>query len=499
MRAIANAMRRRLAGEDGFTLVEGIIAVSVLAVGMLAVAQALTFSLHSSGLARQRLGARAAIEQQMELARALTYDTLVLSDVDPIPYESDPDNPDHWVDFDDQTFDADGSGPLGYEEIVREAGANPAIQHYQAPVVSGETTFAVYMYVTWVDNDDDGLSVADVDGDTHDAKRVTVVITWTDPVTGGIASQQLSSLYSEGSVPFQDVQSANNQSPTVVCPVTTSSDQSYTFVADATDPDGTIVAVSWAIEGYGVANGWDYYGSGSSYAVTVDEEGPYRVLTTVYDDDGASADNALLDCQITATTTSNNAAGNGGPSGTVVVNAGATYSNDTQVTLTLDCGACGGGAKMQFSSDSSTWTAKATYTTTSLYSLPNLEGTVTVYARFWASGKYGPWATDTIILDTTDPTGPTGLYKVSSVNSGSKKNVTFGWTLPSPYSSDSAGYRVYYRPTTGGTYTAATCSPLTTTTCIVSGVFNKNTSYQAYLVYYDNAGNESAASNTITV
>ena len=74
-RWIHDRVRARLAGEGGFTLVEGIIAISVLAVGMLAIAQAITFSLHSSGLARQRLGARAAIEQQLELARALNFQT----------------------------------------------------------------------------------------------------------------------------------------------------------------------------------------------------------------------------------------------------------------------------------------------------------------------------------------------------------------------------------------------------------------------------------------
>jgi len=499
-RWIQNRLRARLAGEAGFTLVEAIISISVLAVGMLAIAQAITFSLHSSGMARQKLGARAAIEQQMELARALNHETLVLSDVDPIPHETDTANPDYWVDFGDQTHDPDGAGPLAPEELVREPGANPALQHYQAPVVSGETTFAVYMYVTWVDNEDDGLATADVDGDTHDAKRTTVAITWTDPISGNLETSQLSALFSEGSVPYQDVQGSYNQSPSVVCPATTSTDLSYAFTADASDPDGAISAITWAIEGYGVASGWDYYGSGSTFAVDLDEEGPYRVLTSVYDDEGASADNALLNCEITAATTSNNAAGNGGPSGTVIANAGATYTNNSQVTLTLSCGACSGGSKMQFSADGSTWTTKATYTTTSLYSLPVGDGSKTIYARFWSSGKYGPWGTDTITVDTTAPNAPTGLFKFASQNQGNDKNVTFQWTLPSPVSSDSAGYRIYYRPTTStGAYSPATCTPIVTNRCIVTGVFNKNTSYQTYLVYYDNAGNLSAASNTITV
>ena len=406
-RWIQNRLQARLAGEAGFTLVEAIISISVLAVGMLAIAQAITFSLHSSGMARQKLGARAAIEQQMELARALNYETLVLSDVDPIPHETDTANPDYWVDFGDQTYDPDGAGPLDPEEIVREPGANPALQHYQAPVVSGETTFAVYMYVTWVDNEDDGLATADVDGDTHDAKRTTVAITWTDPISGNLETSQLSALFSEGSVPYQDV--AGLLQPVPERRVSDhhehrpelrvhggrqrpgrrrSAPSRGRSRATAPRTDGTTTAAA------------------STFAVDLDEEGPYRVLTSVYDDEGASADNALLNCEITAATTSNNAAGNGGPSGTVIANAGAAYTNNSQVTLTLSCGACGGGSKMQFSADGSTWTTKATYTTTSLYSLPTGDGTKTIYARFWASGKYGPWATDTITVDTTAPNAP---------------------------------------------------------------------------------------------
>jgi hypothetical protein len=132
--------------------------------------------------------------------------------------------------------------------------------------------------------------------------------------------------------------------------------------------------------------------------------------------------------------------------------------------------------------------------------LPNTQGTKTVYARFWKNGLYGAWATDTIILDTVAPNAPTSLTKFSSVNAGNNKNVTFQWTLPNPVSSDSAGYRIYYRVTTStGAFTSATCTPVTTNRCIVSNVLLKKDSYQTYLVYYDFAGNESAPSNTITV
>lgn len=486
---------RRLRDEDGFTIVEGMAAITILAVGMFAVAQGTIFGLKSSGLARNRLGARAAIEQQMELARTLNFTTLVLSDADPLPHETDPLNPDHWVDEDAQTFDPDGSGPLGYEDIVREAGANPALQHYQAPMVSGNTTFAVYMYVTWVDSETDGLLMADTDGSPHDAKRVTVVITWTDPISGGLDTQQVSSLFSEDELPFLET-TPYNQPPTVSCATATFSDLDYVFTASATDPDGTVVAWTWRVFGQGLVNYFDQTYSGQTISVALPEDGTYRVRTTAYDDDGAFMSNIDLACQVSASVTSNNETGNGGTTtGTVLAASGAVYTRSQQVSLTLSyTGVC---SKMQLSSDGVTWTAKVTCATTTLFTLADLDGLQTIYARFWETGaKYGPWATDTITLDRVAPNPATGSLTWTKATAGQYKNVTFSWGAPSSVPSDptQAGYRFYYRATTStGSYTQGTCTAITATKCVMSGQLAKNTSYQVYIVYYDYVGNESAS------
>ncbi|GIU96537.1 MAG: hypothetical protein KatS3mg013_0340 [Actinomycetota bacterium] len=149
----------RLRREEGFTLVEAMASLTILTVAAFAIAQAIAFGLKTSGMSRQRLAARAAAEQQMELARALNYDTLVLNDAAPIPHESDPSHPDHWVNEAAQTFDPDGAGSLAAEPIIRQAGASPALQHVQAPFEAGNTSFEVYLYVTWVDAPGDGLGV----------------------------------------------------------------------------------------------------------------------------------------------------------------------------------------------------------------------------------------------------------------------------------------------------------------------------------------------------
>src|SRR5439155_4344597 len=177
----------RLDDEAGFSLVEAMAAITILAVGIFAVAQALTFGLGSTGLSRQKLAARAALDQQMEEARALNYDNLVLSDASPLTHATSTTDPDYWVNQTAQTYDPDGSGPLSPEPLVRVAGASPALQHYQKPLFQGSTTYTVYRYVTWVDSPTDGTGVSDAadgnndgvsDANGHDEKRVTVVVTY---------------------------------------------------------------------------------------------------------------------------------------------------------------------------------------------------------------------------------------------------------------------------------------------------------------------------------
>jgi hypothetical protein len=82
---------------------------------------------------------------------------------------------------------------MAAESLVRVAGASPALQHYQNPYTNGGTTYEVYRYVTWYDSPQDGHRAGDAadgnhnsvsDANGHDAKRVTVVVVWTNNVTG---------------------------------------------------------------------------------------------------------------------------------------------------------------------------------------------------------------------------------------------------------------------------------------------------------------------------
>src|SRR3954468_6725059 len=94
---ILEKVRRRLAAAGGFTPVGALVAVPLLAVGAFTIAQAMLFGLGSTGLSRQRLASRAALDQQMEEARALNYDNLVLSDATNLTHSTNTSNPDYWI------------------------------------------------------------------------------------------------------------------------------------------------------------------------------------------------------------------------------------------------------------------------------------------------------------------------------------------------------------------------------------------------------------------
>ena len=495
---VARRFRNRLARlrhEEGFTLVEAMAALSILAIGIFAAAQALTAGLVTTGLSRQRLAARSALDQQMEDARTLNYDNLVLSDASPLSHSTTSTNPDYWVDQNAQTYDPDGSGPLTTEPLVRVAGASPALQHYQNPLIVGSTTYTVYRYVTWVDSPTDGIGAADAadgnrdlvsDAGGQDEKRVTVVVTWNDEFGRGTTSQTQSSLFTDGKVIY--TAPTKNTPPTVSCPsVSSINDRTVTLSAVTSDPDGTIASVGWS------------FGPDSSTATgtTVTHTfplpyGTYSIVNTVVDNGGGSSTNSSLNCSVT---TVNPFVGNGGPDGTVVIAGGATYTNSTIVALTIAKTGGGNPTQMQLSNDGTTWNPKVAFNTSASWTLLTGDGTKTVYIRlFDSSGRYGTATNDAIVLDTTPPGAPTNFVIASSSTSGSNKTLTFTWSAPSGVA-DLGGYRVWGRLITSTGAFSLVCDT-SSTTC--SHTHKKTDTYEYYVQAYDlatNAGPQSAAPN----
>jgi len=495
--AMLTRVAARLHEERGFTIVEAVASITLLALGGVAVAQSLVLGLETGGASRERLAARSIIDQQMELARALNYDSLVLDDSSPIPHSTDTTDPDYWVNQNLQTYDHDGASGDAPEPIVRIAGASPALHHIQTPVVQGSTTFNVYVYITWVDSPADGLvetgdDEADGNGDGvddasgHDTKRTTVVSVWNDSLRSSAARQlSVTSLFSIQEVFYHGgaATGPQNAAPAVGCPTASMSGLTVTFAADATDADGTITSITWDF-------GDSTTDSGASVSHTYASAGTYTIVNTATDDDGATGTNAGQGCTVTTTAPSVGP----GPTGTVTIASGAAYTTQTQVTLTLAV-TSGSANQMQFSTNGTTWSTPIAFNTSTIYTLPTGDGTKAVYARFInGSGTAGSSVSDTIVLDTTAPGAPTSLSATSST-SGADKTVSLTWSAPLPAPSDLAGYQVWKRLTTGTTWAqVATCT--SGTTC--SDTFKKQDSYEYYVVAVDNAGNISAQSNHIT-
>src|SRR5204862_5786546 len=130
--------------------------------------------------------------------------------------------------------------------------------------------------------------------------------------------------------------------PTVSCPTSSINDKTVAFNAVASDSDGTIASVSSNF-GDGTT------GTGTTVTHTYASYATYTVINTVVDNGGSTATNSASTCHVT---TASPVSGNGGPDGTVKVNANATYTNSTSVTLTL--AKSGGGpnpATMKLSND----------------------------------------------------------------------------------------------------------------------------------------------------
>ena len=159
--------------------------------------------------------------------------------------------------------------------------------------MQGNTTFSIYVYVTWVDSATDGLGGADgADGNGdgvddsggQDTKRTTIVTVWHDSIgAGAIRQLSASSLFSIQEIFYRDGTGGTpaNQPPSVGCPTASVSDLTVTFTAAATDSDGTISSITWDF-------GDGQTGTGSSVTHTYASAGTYDIVNTATDDDGAT-------------------------------------------------------------------------------------------------------------------------------------------------------------------------------------------------------------------
>jgi hypothetical protein len=168
--------------------------------------------------------------------------------------------------------------------------------------------------------------------------------------------------------------------------------------------------------------------------------------------------------------------------GTVTINSGATYTNSTAVTLTLNAT---NAAQMSFSNDNSSWSSWENYSTTKNWNITNAEGTETVYVQFRDSSNQTSTASANIKLDVTPPV-PELTWEPYSVD---YKTIYFSVY---DYTTDTNGVQNATINFGDGNVTAITNSGFTHTYAEVGN-------YTVTLNMTDFAGNSASGSLVVTI
>jgi prepilin-type N-terminal cleavage/methylation domain-containing protein len=226
-------------GSDGFTLIELVVAISLLAIVVGGFVASLGLGFRTIALARQRQTAASIAEARLEHLRSIPYTQLGIQEV--LTKSGDPENPDYDLSADGSQFDVDGTmEPV----IVDPAG----VAHIEDPVNVGTTVVEIYQYVTWVDD-------AGIPG-TQDYKRATVIVVYKTPTVDGISKEvRASAVFSSGTVsissPTTTSPAPTTTSPTTIPSTTTTAPQSL-CPSDTTAPTGsaTINGTSGAEAGF---------------------------------------------------------------------------------------------------------------------------------------------------------------------------------------------------------------------------------------------------------
>ena len=181
---------------------------------------------------------------------------------------------------------------------------------------------------------------------------------------------------------------------------------------------------------------------------------------------------------------------NQAPTGTIVINSGATATNSTNATLTLSASdALSSVTQMRFSNTGTgAFSTAEPFATTKAWTLSNGAGTKTVFVQFMDS--VGNWSTaaisDTIVLDTT---APTISGRTASNITGSSATIT--WTT-----NEAATSRVEYGLTTSyGSSTALDPTLVTAHSVTITGLA-PSTTYNWRVRSMDAAGNETVSANS---
>ncbi len=177
------------------------------------------------------------------------------------------------------------------------------------------------------------------------------------------------------------------------------------------------------------------------------------------------------------------------PTGSVSINAGATYTNTTAASLTLSANDTGGSGlyQMRFSNDNVTWSSWESYATSKSWTLTSGNGTKTVYVQYRDNAlNVSSTYSDTIVLDATAPS--------TTCNAVSGQTYTGNQTFTlTPSDTGGSGLAGTWYKLDSGSWTAGT-------SVSVTAPGSGSASHTIYWYSRDNATNqETQKSVTFTV
>jgi len=181
---LAWVKNRLLGDERGFSLVEMMAALTLIAVGFFALIGTASTGARMLAEAKQRQSASEIASRELEHLRNIPYDDVALGGT--LARATDQDDPDWWLHDDGSSYDHDQNG--SYETLIMGG----SIEHATDTSV-GTTDLRIYRYVTWVDDP----AVAG----TQDYKRLVLIAYYRAPVaTGRPREVRVSTLFTPGSI-----------------------------------------------------------------------------------------------------------------------------------------------------------------------------------------------------------------------------------------------------------------------------------------------------------
>lgn len=200
--------------EVGMTLVELMVAISILAIVMSGLALSIGVDYKAVALARARQVAESVANQRLEELRDVDYDTMALSS-QPV-HSTASTNPDYYVSTNGVNYDVTGTGQ---NEVLIVDDPDGPVEHIESPITVGTTVVDVYQYVTWVDD-------ASIAG-TQNLKRLTVIVKYHTVPIGQSTLLRESVVLTPGSVTLAPSATTTTSSSTT----TTSSSTTTTTTA----------------------------------------------------------------------------------------------------------------------------------------------------------------------------------------------------------------------------------------------------------------------------